>query len=123
MKPHFQNPPQLTSSLDPMFIEHLLDVQWYTASPDTPPYLVKAAASVDHGYVILITDLQRSYFCAGDKETILLEKEVSQQFLTELQKFNPTIETEGYKPFVELLHSSLSTYDPHAAYTFTQVSK
>lgn len=61
---------------DPMFIENLAGTHsWYTADPETP-YLVKASASVDYGYVLLITDMEQTYFCAGDKKTIISEKNV-----------------------------------------------
>ena len=49
---------------------------WYIADYDKP-YLVKASASVDFGYKILITDMEQSYFCAADKTTITNEKKVS----------------------------------------------
>jgi hypothetical protein len=39
--------------------------------------MVRAAASEDNGYVLLITDLESTYFCAGDKATLLSEKKVS----------------------------------------------
>lgn len=43
---------------DPMFIENLAGTHsWYTADPETP-YLVKASASTDYGYVLLITDME-----------------------------------------------------------------
>ena len=42
-------------------------------------------------------------------------------FLTLIQNFNPTIETETYAKLVELLHESFSKYDPNAIYTFSKV--
>jgi hypothetical protein len=41
-------------------------VTWYTADPKKP-YMIKANASVDKGYTILITDLENSYLCEADK--------------------------------------------------------
>ena len=59
-----------------VYLDGLLGMSWYTADPKRP-YLVKASASVDKGYQILITDLKNTYFCAGDPETIKTEKKVS----------------------------------------------
>lgn len=44
------------SDLDPKFVEHLCNVSWYTADRKLG-YLVKASASLDNGYTVLITDL------------------------------------------------------------------
>lgn len=60
---------------DPLFIESLCDVPWYTADTSRP-YLVKAAANPKTGYTMLITDLEFTYFCAADPNTILSEKKV-----------------------------------------------
>ena len=59
-----------------ILIENLCGVSWFTADPDKP-WLVKAAASVDFGYQILLTDLEHTYFCAGDAEMVKFEKKVS----------------------------------------------
>ena len=32
-----------------IFVENLLDVQWYTADPQKP-YMIKAAANLENGY-------------------------------------------------------------------------
>lgn len=43
---------------EPLFIENLAGAHpWYTADPETP-YLIKASASSDFGYVLLITDME-----------------------------------------------------------------
>ena len=63
------------ASTDPLFIESLLNVSWYTADR-SKPYLVKAGATLKDGYAILVTDLENTYFCTGDKKTILVEKKV-----------------------------------------------
>ena len=42
---------------------------------------MKASASEEHGYQLLITDLKSTYFCTGDKECIKNEKKVFKQFL------------------------------------------
>ena len=60
---------------DPVFIESLLHCTWYTADRQKP-YLVKAGANIEYGYAILITDMDHTYFCAGDPHTILTEKKV-----------------------------------------------
>lgn len=58
-----------------IFVENLLDVQWYTADPQKP-YMIKAAANLENGYQMLITDLKDTYFCAGDLECIKNDKKV-----------------------------------------------
>ena len=58
-----------------LYIENLCGVSWYTADPEKP-WLVKAAASVDFGYQILLTDLENTYFCTGDVELVKFEKKV-----------------------------------------------
>lgn len=57
---------------DPVYVEHLKNASWFTAD-FYRPYLVKAAVSVDHGYSLLVSDLEKTYFCAGDKRTLMLE--------------------------------------------------
>ena len=66
----------MEEKLDPLFIEALKGVSWYTAD-HSRPYLVKASVSEDQGYVLLITDLESTYFCAGDKDKLIAEKIVS----------------------------------------------
>ena len=51
-------------------MENLLDSMWYTAD-SKKPFLVKAGATLRHGYSILITDFEQTYFCAGDENTII----------------------------------------------------
>ena len=81
---------------DPMFIENLAGARpWYTVDPETP-YLIKASASPEFGYVLLITDMEQTYFCAGDKNTIISEKNVKIYCLKLEQEYNKTIETENY---------------------------
>ena len=58
-----------------IYIENLCGVSWYTADPETP-WLVKAAASVEFGYQMLLTDLENTYFCAGDVDLVKFEKKV-----------------------------------------------
>ncbi len=38
--------------------------------------MIKAAAKVDTGFQVLITDLKDTYFCAGDSEAIKNDKKV-----------------------------------------------
>ncbi len=64
-----------SNDCDPVFVETLCDVSWYTADR-SKPYLVRASANAQTGYTILITDLETTYFCAGDPDTILAEKKV-----------------------------------------------
>ncbi len=64
-----------------VFIENLCDVFWYTADPELP-YLIRAAASEENGYQILITDLKDTYFCAGDPECIKNDKKVRKKSLS-----------------------------------------
>jgi len=47
-------------------MENLLESMWYTAD-SKKPYLIKAGATIKFGYSILITDLENTYFCAGDQ--------------------------------------------------------
>ena len=77
--PHDQNKNSAAN-----YIEGLCDVSWYTADPKTP-YLVKAAATQDNGYKILITDLKNTYFCSGDAETIKNEKKVEKYSLYSIE--------------------------------------
>jgi hypothetical protein len=87
---------------DKALIETSLASAWYTAD-SAKPYLVKAAANIqNNGYVLLITDLEHTYFCAADVETILKEKKVRiiAVMMDLLQKYNPTIETEGTKELI-----------------------
>ena len=60
---------------DQVFVESVLNVSWYTADSNHP-YLVKAEVNKDTGYLIIITDMEKTYFCAGDINTILQEKKV-----------------------------------------------
>lgn len=76
-----KDPPRLAKEHElALYIENLLDACWYTADPNTP-FLVKAAASDENGYQILITDLKDTYFCAGDQECIKNDKKVRQYTL------------------------------------------
>lgn len=84
---------------------------WFTADP-LKPYLVKASCTEENGYSILITDMETTYFCAADQETIKNEKKT----------YNPTIKTDDFKHLVNLLHSAISRFDPNALYTFEKVT-
>lgn len=85
---------------------------------------MKAAASVDFGYQILLTDLKHTYFCAGDVEMVKFEKKVRVNiyFKFFLQQYNPTIQTDEFKDLINLLHTSISKYDANSKYTFIEVS-
>ena len=69
------------------YVEGLCNVAWYTADP-SHPYLIKASATVEYGYQILITDLKDTYFCAGDNECIKNEKKV-EVFLSTILEVQP----------------------------------
>jgi hypothetical protein len=56
-------------------LESLLHISWYTAD-SARPLLIKAGADKDIGYIMLVTNLEKTYFCAGDVNTIILEKKV-----------------------------------------------
>jgi len=63
--------------ISPEYLEGLSKYSWYTADPQTP-YMVKANVTAEKGYQLLITDLKRTFYCAGDPETLKNEKKVSQ---------------------------------------------
>jgi len=63
-------------AVSPEYLEGLSASTWYTADAQAP-YLVKASVTAEKGYQLLVTDLKRTYYCAGDPETLKHEKKVS----------------------------------------------
>ena len=104
------------------FVENLCGVSWYTADPEKP-WLVKAAAGVDFGYQILITDLESTYFCSVDQEEVKNEKKAGKfKIFNQLQQYNPTIKTDEFKDLINLLHQSICKFDPNTKYSFIKVA-
>jgi hypothetical protein len=56
-------------------LQKLINVPWYTADP-SHPYLIKASATTEKGYSILITDMEFTYLCEGDKIELNEQKKV-----------------------------------------------
>lgn len=63
------------TGVPPEYLDGLSAATWYTADAQTP-YMVKASVTAERGYQLLITDLKRTYYCAGDSETLKNEKKV-----------------------------------------------
>lgn len=76
----------------PQIMEGLLGVSWYTSDPQHP-YLVRAAANKDTGFCVLVTDMEKTYFCKGDIDCIKNDKKVcrklkSESCISEVQSYD-----------------------------------